>query len=422
MDLKQGLQDPEILVRRYFDNPSSDLKDMILVQYSGTVERLARRFSGVETFDDLVQVGYIGLLNALSKFDPEAGVRFSTYATHLIAGEIKHYLRDKSQIIRHPAWLQELRHKVNRAVLTLQGSLRRTPTSAEIAQECGVSEQAVEEVFATAELLKVTSFDSTTPGDDDTSELDNFAANCDDQVSVEERVVLEHAMSQLRELEREVIVRFHFDSMSQTEIAKELGISCNYVSHILRQSLSKLRRILASEEVSDRKLKKQLNLSDDNLLNPQIGVYNEAFFKQRVKEEIHRSQSDDTDLSIVLIKFNGLESWANFYGKEAVVDLLADAAEFLRQHVRRLDLVCCYGKDGFGVILPFTGVTCDVVSKRLQQKFIPWLNSRRGPAGSIGVQIGQATLTKGMSKPSDLLRVAEHFDNDSGDLREPKAA
>src|SRR5688572_32893595 len=99
-------QDPEELVARYIDRPRPELKDLIMVQYTGLVERLARRFSGIEPHQDLVQVGFIGLLNALSKFDPAAGVKFTTYATHLITGEIKHYLRDRSQTIRQPAWLQ----------------------------------------------------------------------------------------------------------------------------------------------------------------------------------------------------------------------------------------------------------------------------------------------------------------------------
>src|SRR3569832_1614411 len=127
-------QDPESLVHRYLENGREDLKDLIIMQYSPMVERIARRFSGLEPLEDLVQVGYVGLLNALTKFDVSAGVRFNTYATYLVAGEIKHYLRDRTQTIRHPAWLQELRHKVNRSVSTLQHELGRIPTEREIAE------------------------------------------------------------------------------------------------------------------------------------------------------------------------------------------------------------------------------------------------------------------------------------------------
>src|SRR5947208_14856179 len=110
-------QDPEGLVAKYLADPKPDLKDLIMVQYASLVERIARKFSGIEPYEDLVQVGFIGLLNALSKFDINAGVRFNTYATYLVAGEMKHYLRDRAQTIRHPAWLQELRHKVNNTTI-----------------------------------------------------------------------------------------------------------------------------------------------------------------------------------------------------------------------------------------------------------------------------------------------------------------
>src|ERR1051325_2330032 len=108
-------QDAEGLVLRYLKNPTPDLKDLIMVQYANMVERIARKFAGIEPFEDLVQVGFIGLLNALTKFDPEAGVRFNTYATYLVAGEIKHYLRDRAMTSRQPAWLQELRSKAVKA-------------------------------------------------------------------------------------------------------------------------------------------------------------------------------------------------------------------------------------------------------------------------------------------------------------------
>ena len=125
--------DGEELVARYLDHPRPDLKDLIMVRYANLVERVARKFSGLEAMEDLVQVGFIGLLNALGKYDPNAGVRFNTYATYLVAGEIKHYLRDRSQTIRQPAWLQELRHRVNKTVGTLRAELGREPSAGEVA-------------------------------------------------------------------------------------------------------------------------------------------------------------------------------------------------------------------------------------------------------------------------------------------------
>lgn len=400
-------QDAEGLVARYVADPRPDLKDLIMVQYAGLVERIARRFSGIEPYEDLVQVGFIGLLNALGKYDPEAGVRFNTYATYLVAGEIKHYLRDRAQTIRHPAWLQELRHKVNRSAQVLQQSLQRMPTEREIADDLGVSESAVREVFQTQEMLKVVSLDATPTGEDDSSsEVDRLDASsfCPEQLSVEDRVVLEHAMKQLRELERKVLVLFHFESLNQTEIASRLGISCNYVSHILRQSLAKLRKILTNEDERDRSLRTD---STGEILDPITGAYTETYLRQRLEEEIHRAQADDTTVAVVLVDFDGLDDMRRFYGEASVNDFLADAADFLKSNVRRLDIVARNGATGFGVILPAVGGNVALVRQRLIQRATQWMVGRFGQNGSITVSLGTATAPKEGRTASELMAAAQ---------------
>lgn len=383
-EIKQVFNDPEMLVQRYFDTKRPDLKDEILAQFGPTVERVARKFAGIEPFEDLCQVGRIGLLNAIGKFDPEAGVRFGTYATHLIAGEIKHYLRDKAQIIRHPAWLQELRHKVTKGATRLQAELGRPATPVEIAYAIGVPVSQIEEVIASGDSLKVSSFDAALPGDDDTSEIDNMPAYSNDSEGLEERLVLETAIGQLRDLEREVLTCFHFESLSQTEIASRLGISCNYVSHILRQSLSKLRRILTNEETEDVSLQKKNNQPIEAAITDRnTGFYTEAHFKNRLTEEVHRAKAEECPLAVVMIRFDGLEGLQSYYGSECVSDFLADAADFCRDQIRRLDIPCVVGNQGFGIILPMTGPTASVVQARLTTKFKQWLTHRRGPMGSV---------------------------------------
>lgn len=400
--------DPDELVARYVEHPRPDLKDMIMIQYASLVERTARRFSGLETHEDLVQVGFIGLLNALSKFDPNAGVRFNTYASHLVAGEIKHYLRDRSQTIRHPAWLQELRHKVNKTANLLQSRLGRVPTESEIAYELDVSEQAVHEVFQTQEMLKVASLDAPAPDDEGGGEGEQLdaAAFCPDQLSVEDRVLLESAMRQLRDLERDVLVMFHFDALNQSEIADRLGISCNYVSHILRQSLSKLRRILANEEEQERLLQKQSSLTDESVLDPTTGSYSEEYFRARLEEEVHRAASTEGILSIVLLEFLGLEEMAGFYGEASVRDFLIDAGEFLKESTRRLDVVCRFGESGYAVILPSTGPSATIVRQRLTQRLESWVQGKQGPTGSVRARLGHAVYPDDALSASELLEQA----------------
>lgn len=386
-------QDPEDLVARYLCDPKPDLKDLIMVQYAGLVERTARKFCGVEAYDDLVSVGYIGLLNALTKFDPTAGVRFNTYATYLVAGEIKHYLRDRSQTIRQPAWLQELRTKVMRSSATLQQSLGRTPTEREIADEVGVSETSVREVFSTQEMLRVGSLDQPSPGEDDgASEAEKLDAAdfCPEQLSLEDRLLLDTAMRQLRELERQVLVLFHFEALNQTEIANRLGISCNYVSHILRQSLAKLRKILTTEENKDRLLRQQEEPSAYEITDPVTGAYTERYFRTRLKEELHRASFDDSSVAIVLIRFNGLEGLRRFYGEQSVTDFMADASEFFKENVRRLDVVARFGESGFGIVLPYGARNVGVVHQRLLARTKAWTLGRLGPNGAVSIEVGQA--------------------------------
>lgn len=402
-------QDPEGLVLRYLKKPTPDGKDLVMVQYAGLVERIARRFSGLEPFEDLCQVGFIGLLNALGKFDPEAGVRFNTYATYLVAGEIKHYLRDRTQTIRHPAWLQELRHKVNRSIGLLQQTHGRPPTEREIADAIGVSETAVREVFLTQEMLRVGSLDAPPPGEDDgAGEAENLdaAAFCPEQLSVEDRLMLENAMKQLRQLERDVLMHFHFDMMNQTEIATKLGISCNYVSHILRQSLSKLRKILSGEEEKDRVLRRQTSTIDYEVMDADTGAYTEAYFQTRLQEEVHRASASGSAVGLVCVNFKGLETLRSFYGDTSVSDFMADAAEFLRDHVRRIDIVAKIGESGYGVILPVSGPDIEKVRERLVNNISHWMGGRLSQGGPIEVELGQAQYPADAKTAKTLLKKA----------------
>ena len=400
--------DAEALVQRYLADPRPDTKDLVIVHYSGMVERIARRYAGSEPLDDLVQVGYIGLLNALSKFDANVGVQFNTYATHLIAGEIKHYLRDRAQTIRHPAWLQELRHKVNKASQSLQSELQRPATEREIADKVGVSESAVQEVLASLETVKLASLDVTAgedgEGDSDLEKLD-AALSSIEQVSVEDRVLLESAMEQLRDLEREVLCLFHFDALNQTEIANRLGISCNYVSHILRQSLTKLRKIMNKEE-SDEKALRNASPEERTVLDNELGIYDEDYFRTRLSEEAHRAVSMETTVSVILVEIDGLSELRGFYGEDTVRDFLIDSAAFLKQSLRGLDLVCRNGSSGFGLILPGTGSNITMIKERIQKRVDQWLVTRMSGQGAIRFNFGYATTPDDARGGADLIKTA----------------
>ena len=381
-----------------------------MVTYSGLVERTARKFSGIDAFEDLVQVGYIGLLNALAKYDATAGVRFNTYATYLVAGEIKHFLRDKSQTIRQPAWLQELRHRVNKSAAGLQTELGRVPTEREIADNLGVSESSVHEVIVTQDLLRVGSLDSMNDAEDDgESEIDKIDAAqfSPEQLSVEDRVVLEDAMSQLRDLEKEVLAMFHFEALSQTEIAGRLDISCNYVSHILRQSLSKLRKILTSEERKDRILRTTDIQSENDIIDANSGAYTEVYFRCRLEEELHRASFDSTLVAVVIVNFIGLEGLRKFYGEQSILDFLADASNFFKENLRRLDVVARFGDHGFAIVLPSGGKNVQLVKERLFESLQDWVSGRYGTTGAVKILVGNSVSPDNGKSSQEVIAFAQ---------------
>lgn len=401
--------DAEALVARYLSFPREELKDRIIVLYTPLVERTARKFKGIEPMEDLVQVGYLGLLNALGKFDPDAGVRFNTYATYLVQGEIKHYLRDRAQTIRQPAWMQELRSKCVKAEGALRTETGRETTHREIAERIGASESQVRDAFMTADLMKVGSLDAALPGDDEGGEIERLDAGdfCPEQLSIEDRVVLESAMSQLRDMEKQVLVLFHFESRPQAEIAERLGISSNYVSHILRQSLSKLRKILSAEEEQDRLLRRQAEELDYDAIDPATGAYTEGFLKHRLEEEAHRASAEGGSVALVRVAFDGLDEMRKFYGEAAVRDFMADAAEFLKKNVRRLDIVARDGETGFAIMLPFTGGTVQVVRDRLVAAAAQFTPGRMGPRGGLVVRVGMASIPESGRWANDLYKAAQ---------------
>jgi RNA polymerase sigma-B factor len=272
-----------------------------------------------------------------------------------------------------------------------------------------VSETSVREVAQAGELLKVASLDAPTNGEDEgTAEVERLDAGdfCPEQLGVEDRLLLEHALSQLRDLEREVLLHFHVDSMNQSEIAAKLDISPNYVSHILRQSLTKLRKILSAEEEKDRLLRRQAAELDFEVLDPQTGAYTEAYFRNRLEEEIHRASCEDRGVALVLVEFRGLDGLRRFYGEQSVLDFLADAADFFKETVRRLDIVARYGNTGFAIVLPETGHNVTLVRGRLLDKIAAWMAGHYAGNGGLTVNLGLAGAPTDGRTSADLLRAA----------------
>ena len=226
-------------------------RDELVTLHLPLVHFLARRFRDRgEPLDDLVQVGTIGLIKAVDRFDPERGVEFSTYATPTIVGEIKRHFRDKGWAIRVPRRLQELRISLGQATAELSQKSGRAPTVAELAAHLGISEDDVIEGLEGAQAYSTTSLDAHAGGDDgdDAPSLaDRLGTDDLDLEAVEYRESLKPLLAALPSRERRILALRFFHGMTQSEIAAEVGISQMHVSRLLAKSLATLREGMLDE-------------------------------------------------------------------------------------------------------------------------------------------------------------------------------
>jgi len=234
------------------DSPAySRARDELVTIHLPLVEHLARRFRDRgEPHDDLVQVGTIGLIKAVDRFDQDRGVEFSTYATPTIVGEIKRHFRDRGWSIRVPRRLQELRQQIGQATAELSQQSGRSPTVAELAKALDLSEEEILEGIESAQAYSTLSIDSAGGGDDDSepSSLTETLGSEDEALEgVEYRESLKPLLAALTERERQIIMMRFFKNMTQAQIAEEVGVSQMHVSRLLTRALLELRAGLADE-------------------------------------------------------------------------------------------------------------------------------------------------------------------------------
>ncbi len=224
------------------------LRNDLVVAHLNLVRFLALKFANRgEPLDDLIQVGTVGLLKAIDRFDLERGVEFTTYATPTIVGEIKRYFRDKGWAVKVPRRLQELNLSVNRASEKLAMSLGRSPTVAELARHLDASEEEILEAQELGQAYNLLSLDSEVSGEGDRKGqtlADTVGENDASLTLLEDRANLEQAFEILSGRERVIIYLRFFESVSQTEIAKRLNVSQMHVSRLQAKALDKLRGIL----------------------------------------------------------------------------------------------------------------------------------------------------------------------------------
>ena len=231
------------------DDPSRQrIRDQLVEMHLPLVEYLARRFAGRgEPLDDLVQVGTIGLIKAVDRFDAERGVEFSTYATPTVVGEIKRHFRDKGWTVRVPRRLQELRASLSSATSDLTQHLGRSPTVAELAVHLKIGEEEVLEGLESANAYTAVSIEAS-DGEGGLSVADTLGAEDMSLEGVEYRESIKPLLDSLPARERRILMLRFFGNLTQSQIAADLGISQMHVSRLLARTLAQLRERLTLDE------------------------------------------------------------------------------------------------------------------------------------------------------------------------------
>jgi RNA polymerase sigma-B factor len=223
-----------VLLRRYHKDSDTSARHRLIELYLPLVESFARRYSrSSNDYEDLYQVGCIGLINAIDRFDLERGEELAAFAVPNITGEIRRYLRDRGSTVKLPRRVLELRAAVARAQPELATRLRRAPTSAELARELDAAEDDVALALEAGRASVALELPSESGGAEDRGERSIDAA--------EDRLFLSDAFRGLDERERRVLFLRHLEDRDPNEVASELGISRRQVSRITQDALVKLR-------------------------------------------------------------------------------------------------------------------------------------------------------------------------------------
>jgi RNA polymerase sigma-B factor len=227
----------------------ADVRDQLVRLHLPLVEHFARRFlNRGEPFDDLLQVGTIGLIKAIDRFDLGRGVEFSTYATPTIVGEIKRHFRDRGWAIRVPRRLQELRITIAAATAELTQDLGRSPTVNELAVKVGVSQEEIIEGLESANAYSTLSLDAPDASEDSALSMIDVIGEDDEALQhVENRETIKPLLEALDPREKHILTLRFFRGMTQSQIAAEIGISQMHVSRLLARTLAQLRESLAQQ-------------------------------------------------------------------------------------------------------------------------------------------------------------------------------
>jgi RNA polymerase sigma-B factor len=251
-DLMYGAATDADLLRGYHEEGDVRARQALIERHIAFVRRLAHRYAHRgEAIEDLTQVGCVGLIKAIDRFDGHYKVTLATYAAPNVLGEIKRYFRDKGWAMRVPRDIQELNVKLGRVVDELTGKLGRSPSVEELAKATQSSTEQVVEALDSSRAYNTISLSAPSPDEGDEGGGDPLEHLGEDEKGyelAEERQLLRHGFKELGERERQILHMRFFLGFTQSEIAERVGISQMHVSRLIRQSIDQVRDRLDSDE------------------------------------------------------------------------------------------------------------------------------------------------------------------------------
>jgi len=236
---------------------NEEVQEKIVYAYKDLVSSIARKYSKNGTIhDDLVQVGMIGLMAAVRRYDSTFGKSFESFAVPTIIGEIKRFIRDKTWSVHVPRRIKELGPKIRKAVEELTTEEQKSPSVSEIAAHIGVSQEQILETMEMSQSYKALSVDKKIEADSDGSTvsiLDLIGNSEDGYENTDQKLLLEKILPVLTEREQQILKFTYFENLSQKETGEKLDISQMHVSRLQRRALRKLREAIQedSSEILD---------------------------------------------------------------------------------------------------------------------------------------------------------------------------
>jgi RNA polymerase sigma-B factor len=239
------------LLRQYHTNPSAELRNHLVQMNLGLVRREAHHWINqcAEAYDDLLQVGTLGLIRAIERFDMSKGHAFSSFAIPYIRGEIQHYLRDKGSSVRIPRRWQMLQSQAIHATRNLREELNRQPTDAEISEAIGVSVDEWQDIKLASRNRSPLSLDAPMGDEEEASSLGELLPDAQYksfQLAQEDRIRLQQALVQLENRTRQVLEFVFLYDLTQKETAERLGISSVTVSRQVKKGLKTLKTMMGA--------------------------------------------------------------------------------------------------------------------------------------------------------------------------------